>query len=88
MIPYDFRDKAPSDQSIRNALYATLPGVQELEQQLHQALATDCPQALRRKPRMIAIDWTLIPYHGQPAMECRTKTVSRTASFSRFIAVD
>jgi putative transposase len=57
---------APCDQTIRNALGETLPEMAELERRLNRALATDLPKALRRKARMIAIDLTLIPYHGQP----------------------
>ena len=57
---------APSDQTIRNALEESLPPIPELERRLNRALATDLPKALRRKSRMIAIDLTLIPYHGQP----------------------
>lgn len=57
---------APSDQTIRNALLASLPEMVELERRLNRALATDLPKALRRKARMIAVDLTLIPYHGQP----------------------
>jgi putative transposase len=58
---------APSDQTIRNALMASLPGITELERRLNRGLATKLPRALRRKARMVAIDLTLIPYHGQPA---------------------
>jgi hypothetical protein len=58
---------APSDQTIRNALAASLPAMPELEQRLCRALATELPKALRRKARMIGIDLVLIPYHGQPA---------------------
>lgn len=57
---------APSDQTIRNALAATLPEMAELQRRLNRALVTKLPKALRRKARMIAIDLTLIPYHGQP----------------------
>jgi hypothetical protein len=57
---------APSDQTIRNALSASLPEMVELERRLNRALVTDLPKALRRKARMIAMDLTLIPYHGQP----------------------
>jgi putative transposase len=57
---------APSDQTIRNALEESLPPIPELERRLNLALATDLPKALRRKSRMMAIDLTLIPYHGQP----------------------
>lgn len=57
---------APCDQTIRNALGASLPEMAELRRRLNRALSTDLPRALRRKARMIAIDLTLIPYHGQP----------------------
>jgi len=57
---------APSDQTIRNALAVSLPEMTELERRLNCALVTELPKALRRKARVIAIDLTLIPYHGQP----------------------
>jgi len=57
---------APCDQTIRDALAATLPDIGELEKRLNRALVTNVPKALRRKSRMLAIDLTLIPYHGQP----------------------
>jgi putative transposase len=59
--------EAPSDQTIRNALAATLPEIGELERRLNRALATKLPKALWRKARPVAIDLTLIPYHGRPA---------------------
>ena len=58
---------APSDQTIRNALADSLPDIAELQRRLNLALASKLPKALRRKPRILAIDLTLIPYHGQPA---------------------
>lgn len=57
---------APCDQTIRNALGETLPEMAELERRLNRSLASELPKALRRKARMIAIDLTLIPYHGEP----------------------
>jgi hypothetical protein len=57
---------APSDQTIRDALAASLPEIAALERRLNRALASKLPKALRRKARMIAIDLTLIPYHGHP----------------------
>ena len=60
---------APSDQTIRNALAASLPEIPELERRLNRALATKLPAALVRKARMIAIDLVLIPYHGLPARD-------------------
>jgi putative transposase len=68
---------APSDQTIRNALVAALPVEPELERRLNRALVTELPKALRRKARMVAIDLTLIPYHGQPAYD--EKEIYRSA---------
>lgn len=59
---------APSDQTIRNALTASLPERSELERRLNRSLATQLPKALFRKARMIAVDLTLLPYHGQPVL--------------------
>lgn len=57
---------APCDQTIRDALAASLPEIAELERRLNRSLCTKLPKALFRKSRKIAIDLTLIPYHGQP----------------------
>jgi len=62
---------APCDQTIRNALADALPDIAELERRLNLALATERPKALLRKPRRIAIDLTLIPYHGEPLADAR-----------------
>ena len=68
---------APFDQTIRNALGDALPDLAELERRLNLSLATKLPKALLRKPRRIAIDLTLIPYHGQPLAD--PKEVYRSA---------
>ena len=60
---------APTDQTIRNALAVALPEIAELERRLNLALVKHVPKALRRKSRMVAIDLTLIPYHGRPALD-------------------
>jgi hypothetical protein len=57
---------APSDETARKALLATLPDYAELHRQLNAALAGLLPKALRRHLQRLAIDLTLIPYHGQP----------------------
>lgn len=62
---HDLAD-APSDQTIRNALADSLPEIAELQRRLNLALAWKLPKALRRKARKVAIDLTLIPYHGLP----------------------
>src|SRR3954466_466514 len=57
---------APSDETARKALLATLPGYAALQRQLNAALAGHLPKALRKHLQLLAIDLTLIPYHGQP----------------------
>src|SRR5438445_8124003 len=56
----------PCDETIRQALYACLAEFAELQRQLNRALAGRLPKALRRRPQRLAIDLTLIPYHGKP----------------------
>jgi hypothetical protein len=79
---------APCDQTIRNALDATLPGITELERRLNRSLATEFPKALFHKSRVIAIDLTLIPYHGQPYQDekeiYRSKPKSGTSHFHAY----
>jgi hypothetical protein len=59
-------DDAPSDETARKALLATLPDYATLQRQLNAALAGHLPEALRTHLQRLAIDLTLIPYHGQP----------------------
>lgn len=59
-------DRLASEETIRKALYASLPEFAELQRQLNDALAGRLPRALRRRPQRLAIDLTLIPYHGAP----------------------
>ena len=57
---------APSDETARKALLATLPDYAALQRRLNAALAGHLPKALRRRLQRLAIDLTLIPYHGKP----------------------
>src|SRR5512142_1864670 len=59
-------DRVPSDETARKALLATLPDYATLQQQLNAAWAGHRPKALRRRLQRLAIDLTLIPYHGRP----------------------
>ena len=59
-------DGLASEEAIRQALYASLPEFAELQRQLNRALAGRLPRALRRRPQRLALDLTLIPYHGEP----------------------
>jgi putative transposase len=45
---------------------ATLPDSVELQRQLNAALAGHLPKALRNHLQNLAIDLTLVPYHGRP----------------------
>ena len=82
---------APSNVTIFNALYATLPHVAELERRLNRALVSKIPRALQRKARVLAIDLTLIPYHGKPAHDkkeiYRSKPKSGTTHFHAYATV-
>ena len=57
---------APSDETARKALLATLPDYATLQRHLNAALAGSLPKALRKHLQRLAIDLTLIPYHGKP----------------------
>jgi hypothetical protein len=56
----------PSDETARKALLATLPDYATLQRQLNAAPAGYIPKTLRKHLQRLAIDLTLIPYHGQP----------------------
>jgi Transposase DDE domain len=58
--------QAPSDTAVRTALLATLPEINELQRRLNRGLQGDLPKALRRRRQPLAIDLTLLPYHGEP----------------------
>lgn len=80
--------KAPSDETLRKALLATLPGYAELLRRLNRALAADLPKALRRRRQRLAIDLTLIPYHGLPFEKAseiyRSQAKSGTSHFHAY----
>ena len=57
---------APSDETARKAPLATLPDYATSRQQLNAALAGHLPKILRKRTQRLAIDLTLIPYHGRP----------------------
>src|SRR4051795_5677197 len=75
----------PSDEAARKALRATLPDSAALQRQLNAALAGHLPKALRTHLQRLAIDLTLIPYHGQPFGDlneiCRGQAKSGTSHF-------
>jgi len=56
---------APSATAAHDALLAGLPTSAELQRRLNRALQGDLPAARRRRRQPLAIDLTLIPYHGR-----------------------
>src|SRR6478735_281119 len=79
---------APSDTTLHDALCATLPAFAELQRRLNRALQGDLPRTLRRRPQPLALDLTLIPYHGQPhraaAEVYRSQPKSGTSHFHAY----
>jgi len=59
--------RAPCDQAVRDALRANLPKrPATLERWMEPALCGQLPRRLTSRKRRLAIDWHLIPYHGEP----------------------
>lgn len=61
--------RAPSDETFRQALLATLPQWAELQRRLNRALSADLPKGLFKRSQKIAIDIHEVPYQGQPLRE-------------------
>lgn len=78
----------PCDEAARLALLATLPDFAALQRQLNAALAGHLPKALRQRRQRVAIDLTLIPYHGQPLRDpeeiFRSKAKRGTSHFHAY----
>jgi Transposase DDE domain len=79
---------APSDTATHDALLATLPKSAELQRRLNRALQGDLPRGLRRRRQPLAVDLTLIPYHGQPLRDLseifRSQAKSGTSHFHAY----
>jgi hypothetical protein len=63
--------RAPSDETIRQALLATLPSSEELERRVNGALADRLPKGFFKRTQRIAFDLTEIAYHGRPYRDAR-----------------
>jgi hypothetical protein len=79
---------APSDTAAHDALLAGLPHFAELQRRLNRALQGDLPKALRQRRQPLAVDLTLIPYHGEPlhhpAEIYRSQAKSGTSHFHAY----
>lgn len=65
--------QAPSGNRVREVLAQALPALPVLQRQLNTVLWAQQPRPLRKAKRAytVALDITLIPYHGQPAQDER-----------------
>lgn len=81
-------DQAPSHETVRKALHANLPDLDELERRLNRALVDHWPLRLDRRPQQLAIDLVLLPYHGQPQQQAdelyRGQVKSGTSHFHAY----
>lgn len=83
---------APCDDTLREALQATLPEFAELQKRVNRALAACLPKALKNRKKRnrlrLAIDLTLIPYHGKPETDAkevyRSKAKDGTSHFHAY----
>jgi putative transposase len=83
----ELRD-TPSDQAVREALAALCPDPVLLEQRVNRLFAAQLPKALRKRSPRVAIDLTLVPYHGQPHQQpaeiYRSQAKSGTTHFHAY----
>jgi Transposase DDE domain len=79
---------APSAETLRKALLASLPRLDELEDRFNDALAAHLPRRLRRRKQRLAGDLTLVPYHGRyqvhPGEIVRGQAKSGTTHFHAY----
>src|SRR5437870_11336855 len=54
----------PDEHAVADALYATLPDYNRLRRHVQAALRGHLPRVLRRRPQVVALDLTLLPYYG------------------------
>jgi hypothetical protein len=65
--------RAPSDEAVRQALWATLPHLRALEARFNRAFAAQVPKGLRKRKRgyPLIIDLRETPYYGKPYRQPR-----------------
>jgi putative transposase len=75
----------PDEHAVAEALYSTLPEYNVLRRRVQTALRGHLPKALRRRPQVVALDLTLLPYYGVDAktnpLVVRSKAKKGTCSF-------
>ncbi len=80
----------PDEEVVAAALSETLPDYHVLKQRVNAALAGHLPRALRRRPQILALDLTLLPFHGADAHENdqvdRSQAKRGTCSFDAYVS--
>ena len=80
---------APTGRALNEALNGILPDSGELVRRINGSLAHDLPKSLRKGKQTLAIDETLIPYHGKPWKDKneirRSKPKSGTSHFHGYV---
>jgi hypothetical protein len=75
----------PDEEVVAAALYETLPDYNVLKRQVNAALAGHLPKPLRTRPRIVALDLTLLPFYGANAKDndqiYRSQAKKGTCSF-------
>lgn len=79
---------APDGDTVLGLLVRLLPDADVLERRLQAALADHLPRSLRRGRWVVAVDITLIPYHGRPFADAaevyRSRPKSGTTHFHAY----
>ena len=82
---------SPDDNTVAAAILKTLPEYQKLQRLVNETLAEQLPKNLFRKPKRIAIDLVLIPYHGEHCYHeneiYRSQPKSGTSHFHAYATV-
>jgi hypothetical protein len=80
--------KAPSAETARKALLATLPDYAKLQRDVNRALTAGVPKPLRQRKQTMAIDLHLRPYYGRPQRNpkevYRSKAKAGTSNFHAY----
>ena len=75
----------PDEHVVAKALYSTSPEYDRLRRRVQAALHGHLPKALRRRPQVVALDLTLLPFYGADAktdpLIVRSKAKKGTCSF-------
>jgi len=82
---------SPDDRTVATAILKTLPDYQRLQKLVNQTLAEQLPKNIFRRPKRLAIDLVLIPYHGKHCYDVneiyRSQPKSGTSHFHAYATV-